>query len=245
MDTPKTTIAKLLRRIEREMQSFTHVGRQQKCAHWLIEELNELEAGLLQMAGPKSVESVLLGAEQPGGEGVAGEPRRSEWDCSSASAKNPQLESGDVWKIKGCARGPEAEVIMPMINQEAKIYLSEMQDPASFRGDEAPIFQTDSQCTVSADAFAKELVSVMGGEAGAGEIVALEVKEVPRWPAESEVTIFGYVPNPTLMAVTLRDGRRVSFLKESGKSDYRRGAVIKARLSSRGSLGNPIYEVAQ
>lgn len=164
--------------------------------------------------------------QQAGGEGVSGGAGRSECDLSAVPKQNPQL------------------VAYNMSEQHQDTAMIYRTDNILWDGDEkkqAPVLKEEAQCPTQGqtDSSGLEISSLPNGVL----IVAQEVPEGPRWPAEGEVTIIGAVPNPSLMAVSLSDGRRVSLLKRF-KQEYGRGRKYRVRLSTRGTLGNPIYEEA-
>lgn len=322
MISHKTATGRALRQIERILDSVSPGLWQRRHAHWLIDELNDLEAKVLQIAGPKmqaTGDSNATELQEAGGEGVAGAAGHSECDLSSPIKQISQSEvTPELWEemrvalqtVRGWRAGtisffPMREAGPPKQNPQSVPQADQQDSPrmvnvlaesdkilaaqqtsggtsgrAFWQGlydkgvitnpdeipeEPAPVLKEEAQCSTDYEQ-PKSLFSEALKDRPITVVMEKEVApedrkslgdaivdgtfdfpksgfptDLPRWPAEGEVTIIGNVPNPTLMAVSLGDGRRVSLLKRF-KQEYGRGRKYKVKLSTRGTLGNPIYE---
>lgn len=251
MRTQKKNITNALRKIDRELEEFTVGWRKQRCAAWLVGEMEPLMLKVLQIAGPQSQPIGAVDADnvqQAGGEGVSGGAVRSECDLSALPNEIPQsVPSGptDLGEAKRLA-----EKLGYRLVPDTDKWIDGVQVTQATAGNDgidityevAPELKEEAQCSCD-NAAVGVAVQTVGLMVPVAENVAPKPAEPPRWPAETDVTVIGNVPNPSLMAVSLSDGRRVSLLKRF-KQEYGRGRKYRVKLSTRGTLGNPIYEEA-
>lgn len=243
MNTPKTTTTKLLRRIDAELDSFVHPSNRVRYARWLRDELNAMQAKLLPIASAGAADEMSGNGASPGGAGVAADPAgsKSDWlqppDKKMQCSEEPQQEPG------------ETESRYEAMGADGKMHpLTETTWARSVFFDQAKAKEIRKDGEIHVDEHGTR-VFVPNLESGnqyntSLRIAPPEPKEPPRWPDVALVYVLGPVPNPSMFAAELEDGRRVSLLKAHSRVEYKKRQAVLSRWSTRGTVGNPIYEVA-
>lgn len=160
-----------------------------------------------------------------GGEGVAKGGAAGNGNESTPSAKNPQCASQTVDHLGRAVTGL-APGISP--NGQCAAFLNaKTSDTAttttrSFNADPAV-----ATMTVAEPAVEPSSVTLPNGNT------------VPLWPAEAELTVLGFCPNPRLLVALLGDDRKTRVSMERGGRNWRAGQKVRCKLTQGG--GSPTY----